>query len=601
MELVNRYVLGTFALYALSYLFYLRVSHGLGHKAEFLQLRRFLPCAICAILPSYLANTPLFSGPFLAALLIGVNCIVTYPLLYYLTYRNVSSDFGFHLDVAFGMYLVGFFTDLPLLIMYFNIIPKVLLIIVACLEFLFLVVPFREIVYYLLYHNCINENGMMLLQRTHKNEVIEFFQSLPKAFVAAVVLITTGLFIFLVWANLSILKLHPDLSTTDVILLVITFIFMVYYFWKPKKGLFKRLGIVELYFNVKEYFATSELYAKNSKERLRDLQVTPSKPPFTHPSTIIMVIGESESRDFMSAFVDYPRNTTPWLKAQKGIRNFLFFPKTYACASQTVPVLERALTEFNQYDGNKFYTSCSVVDIARAAGYHTYWYSNQGYLGDADTPITLVAKSADLSRWTAQDLNKVHYDNTLLGYFEEINPQENNFIVFHLKGSHFNYINRYPQEFARFSKPNKYDLLPNYEDSIAYTDYILQQIYTYAKENLNLEAMVYFSDHGGIPTTRRNPDSKGFFNLRIPLFTYFSDEYIKLFPDTYNTLKDHQDMYFTNDLIYELMCGVFHITSNHYDQTNSLASPLYKHTIDTLKTYCGQLYIKDDIFNQTPR
>ena len=48
-------------------------------------------------------------------------------------------------------------------------------------------------------------------------------------------------------------------------------------------------------------------------------------------------------------------------------------------------------------------------------------------------------------------------------------------------GNHFNFINRYPQNFAKFSTPNKYDLIPNYLDSIAYTDYVLQQITNFAK------------------------------------------------------------------------------------------------------------------------
>ena len=53
------------------------------------------------------------------------------------------------------------------------------------------------------------------------------------------------------------------------------------------------------------------------QERIKDLTVTPSQPQFSKPSTIIMVIGESASRDYMSAFTDYPVETTPWLSAKK--------------------------------------------------------------------------------------------------------------------------------------------------------------------------------------------------------------------------------------------------------------------------------------------
>lgn len=184
------------------------------------------------------------------------------------------------------------------------------------------------------------------------------------------------------------------------------------------------------------------------------------------------------------------------LAKKQGSRQKLFaLPKAYSCRGQTVPSLERAFTEVNQYNDKKFYESCSFVDVARKAGFKISWFSNQSHIGAADTPVTLVANTADRAEWTKLHLNQTQYDESLVPYLKEIDPKKNNFIVFHLKGSHFNYINRYPQSFARFSQPDKYDLIPNYLDSIAYTDYVLQQIWEYAAEHLNLQAMVYFSDH----------------------------------------------------------------------------------------------------------
>lgn len=53
------YLVCMLALYIASYAYYLSISHGLGHRAEYLQLRRFIPCAILAVLPMALANLPL--------------------------------------------------------------------------------------------------------------------------------------------------------------------------------------------------------------------------------------------------------------------------------------------------------------------------------------------------------------------------------------------------------------------------------------------------------------------------------------------------------------------------------------------------------------
>lgn len=67
-------------------------------------------------------------------------------------------------------------------------------------------------------------------------------------------------------------------------------------------------------------------------------------------------------------------------------------------------------------------------------------------------------------------------------------------------GSHEDCINRYLQSFAKFSKPGEFDMALNYDDSIVYTDYVLSEVYKYADANLNLQAMLYFSNHGGDPT-----------------------------------------------------------------------------------------------------
>lgn len=101
--------------------------------------------------------------------------------------------------------------------------------------------------------------------------------------------------------------------------------------------------------------------------------------------------------------------------------------------------------------------------------------------------------------------------------------------------------------------------------------------------------MIYCSDHGTIPDKRRSPNFGGFGEVRIPLFIYFSDEYINKNKTIYDTLLENRMNYWTNDLLYELICNIFNITSNRFDETNSLASPKFKYTKDMLKTNLGTL------------
>lgn len=590
---MNTYILFAIILYITAYFYYLKISHGLGHKAQYLQLRRFLPCAVLAVLPMYIINAPLTNSSFIIDFFIGWMWIITYPLFYYITYHKSSSDFGFHLDTVFGLYFMGWALSLKALLVYFNILPAITLALVSVIEFIILLIPIVQWIYYQLYHTCINDEGLTLILETDHNETIEFFKSLPILLQIFTPLLIIALFAFILYSNFSFTTVIFT-NNWQLPILAAVFIFLTTYLWNLKKGVFIRTGIIELYFDVKSYIQETATYKMKLSERLQSLEISLNNPSGKYPSTIIMVIGESASRDYMSAFTDYPQNTTPWLKEMRNSQNFTLFTNAYACKDQTVPVLEHALTEANQYNDKKFYDSCSVIDIAKKAGFKTYWFSNQGHIGSAETAITLVANTADKAEWTKQNLNQYQYDEALLENLRQVNPNENNFIVLHLMGSHFNFINRYPHNFAKFSKPGKYDLIPNYLDSLAYTDYVLQQIFDYSKDKLKLQALVYFSDHATIPDKRRSPNFSGFANVRIPFFTYLSDDYIEKNSDIYNNLKANQDKFFTNDLIYDFMCGIFNIQSNHYNEENSLTSLNYKFTKYSLRTNLGNIKLSDE-------
>lgn len=73
-----------------------------------------------------------------------------------------------------------------------------------------------------------------------------------------------------------------------------------------------------------------------------NLQITSD----TENGIYVLVIGESETRDHMSAF-GYNRKTTPWLDSMKNQAEMLFFPHVYANYIQTVSALTYALTAKN--------------------------------------------------------------------------------------------------------------------------------------------------------------------------------------------------------------------------------------------------------------
>lgn len=184
-------------------------------------------------------------------------------------------------------------------------------------------------------------------------------------------------------------------------------------------------------------------------------------------------------------------------------------------------------------------------------------------------------------------------DGVLLQFLQRVDPNEKNFVVLHLMGSHIEYRNRYPKEFQVFND-GTVNQQADFDNTVLYTDWVLSQIFEYAKENLNLDAMIYFSDHGSDPDKGRQPDDISFKVLRIPMFCYLSESYQARNPEVAEAVKQNKDKFFTNDLAYEFVCGILNMQSPNYDPTYSIASPQWKMERKDLVTRFGKVSLLED-------
>ena len=585
---VLKYLLSTTVLYVTMIVLYAVFSKGLSLRSWHQQGWRFFITSLLASLPLAISGVPLGRSLAVPAT-VAVLWALAYPVTYHLTYRTSTSDYDNYTDINFGVYCWGLLTACHLLAWSFDGVSQWAMVIITLGELLLLFIPIAQIVYFLLYGVCIDSNGMKAIQESHINEVLEFARSFSLfkliGFVLLGIMACVGMMAFNLRESIAV-DGHSVLQTTLLVLLVV---FFLYYMFKPNRGAFVRTGFVTLWNVIVDYSARNRLYELKKTERLQDLQVTPLVPFGDKPHTVVMVIGESASRDYMSAFAPQPRETTPWLsEKKKDDKHFILFPNAFACAMQTVQALERALTERNQYNNKPFNDSCSIIDIAHKLGYTTHWYSNQGHLGVSDTPITLVADTCGTAKWTKQYVGKVQYDETLLEFLDEVDPTKNNLLVVHLKGSHFNFSNRYPEYYPEAQNTPKDDVVEQYRTSLHYSDSILRQVFEYASEKLNMQTMLYFSDHASIPNKRRSPNFNGYGMVRIPMFVYCSDQFIEQHADRYEALKNNSQHYFTNDLVYELMCGLMDVSSNHFDSQNSIAHSGFKYKMEDLLTNEGR-------------
>lgn len=312
------------------------------------------------------------------------------------------------------------------------------------------------------------------------------------------------------------------------------------------------------------------------------------------PGTVLVVIGESACRDHIQAFnPNYPASTSPWMNEVKENEDFFFYSHAYGNYPVTIPTLSMFLTGMNQYNGKSLTSTVSIMDAARAAGYQTWWISNQSRLGGNDTPTTVIAESADHTLWTTPSEDD---DKNILPLLQNINGQENSFVIIHLMGSHMQYYDRVPVGFSELEEnygANKKTV--EYDRSLRYTDDVLKDIFAYAHDHLNLQAMIYCSDHGEDMEYGHGSGKFTFNMVRIPMFIYLSPAYQNKYPQIAENIRNHEDRIFTNDLMYDTISGILQIPNSEYDSRWDLTSTEYDLPVEMAKTKHGEISISDDI------
>ena len=469
----------------------------------------------------------------------------------------------------------------------------------ALLNLFGIIIPFIQYAYYFIVWHCLSPASLMALYLTNWRESIDFIESNVGVVPTCIIIAGLALFLYACWCGHMAFarRLEQEDSTAGrmgaLALLVIGSLISLFWY-------VPQTSIADLWNDVDTYVKQTQTYSLNYEERFASISVEGTQTLAAKaPGTVIVVIGESASRNYMKAFTkDYAYDDTPWQSQQENSPDFLFFQNAYSSWSQTVPVLQRALTEQSQYNDKEFFNSASILDVAKKSGYDTYWFSNQGRYGQYDSAITLVAKTADHAEWTDDSYNfSDKYDEALLPYLTQVDPNKNNFIVLHIMGSHIYYNNRYPEGFNKFQGEEGSSTMTSeasYANSILYTDYILSQIFDYAKKNLNLQAMVYFSDHGENLTISHNPDVFSFDMVRIPMWIYLSPTYQSALPGRTATLRSHESRYFTNDMLYDTVCGLLNAPSEHYDPGQDFTSTVYRFNRDNLTTMLGQYPLSAD-------
>ena len=241
--------------------------------------------------------------------------------------------------------------------------------------------------------------------------------------------------------------------------------------------------------------------------------------------TYVVVIGESARRDALGAFGGHWDNT-PFASSVNGY----LFTNYIAASGSTQKSL--GLTLNRVVDGKPLYQD-NFVTLANRAGFQTWWFSNQGQIGEYDTAIASIAKRADEAHFLKSgdfEADKNTRDEDLLKMTAQVlstTRSQPQLIVLHIMGSHPQACDRTQGKYAQFVQSKETSC---YLYTMTQTDSLLNQLYDQLRRNTDSFSLVYFSDHGlafkerGKAVQYLAHDDKYQQNFQVPFMVLSSDD-----------------------------------------------------------------------------
>lgn len=334
------------------------------------------------------------------------------------------------------------------------------------------------------------------------------------------------------------------------------------------------------------YYKTSEGFSYKAR----------SSRPADKKEVYVLVIGETSRADDWQLF-GYGRHTNPLLTKRDGL---IAYPKTLSESNTThksVPLMLSWVSAENFADS--IYTTKSLISAFNEAGFATAYLSNQGR---NHSFIDFFAREAQRTVFLT-DNGHSHQDEELLPLLHDFIEQSTNskiMVILHTYGSHFNYKDRYPSSFSVFLPDktadadvfNRNELINAYDNSIRFTDYVLNRVIDMLENRQCLSGMIYLSDHGeDIFDDKRNrflhaSPVPTYWQIHVPLIIWLSPQFKEAYPMLYANANNNSGKNVSSSRsVFDTMLQLGGIITPYADKTKSL--------IDSAYTETPRLYLND--------
>ncbi|MCK5902380.1 MAG: phosphoethanolamine--lipid A transferase [Cocleimonas sp.] len=306
----------------------------------------------------------------------------------------------------------------------------------------------------------------------------------------------------------------------------------------------------------------------------------------------IMVVGETARADHFS-LNNYRQETNPLLKQQANLRNFSNVSSCGTSTAFSVPCMFSFLKR-GDYSPVKAKKESNVLDVLTQAGIKTLWLDNNSSCKGVCERIESInyKKSPHPLKTAVYYANGEYYDAVVLDKLDQTiqHSDQDILLVFHSFGSHGpSYYKRYPKTFAQFkpyckkSAPqecNSEEIKNAYDNTILYTDFILNQLIDYLKAHQDQyeSFMLYASDHG------ESLGEKGIYlhglpyilapaaQTHVPMMVWFSENYIKNHQINMKQLKNKEKRAYSHDNLSHSLLGLYTVFSEVYQADEDMFS-----------------------------
>ena len=336
-------------------------------------------------------------------------------------------------------------------------------------------------------------------------------------------------------------------------------------------------NMVNKYFKVKD--RANLVYQRN--ENLRKEHLINVTNPVQFYDKIIIIQGESANKHHLSLY-GYSIKTTPFLDELFQNKQIYKF-NVIAPSNQTRYSVPMIFSPANvSHWKQNFVNNHSIITDFKINGYNTYWISNQGKVGKHEDYVTSIAEEVNNTIF----FNKGSYssaksDIVIKNYLDEKNKNsKKEFYVFHLIGSHGNYNKRYLKDKVIFKIPKS--IIEEYDNSIYFTDYILQNIFNYFNNNMKV-LIVYLSDHGEVVNVKKNghgflPPFKDEYDIPMIIFSNVKNKRIEELQKLNKKAFNMENMnyiikyitYLSDDLNISYSTKIFSVEPKHQFDYNNI-------------------------------